>query len=105
MNQSIIKPGIIFYSSWGYEQTNVSFYQVISVIGKCTVAIRKLSNEKCMKNMFAFSCDVMPEKDKFIGESIRKRVSDGGGGPSLKICDSERAYLWDGRPKFTSSYA
>ena len=29
-----ISVGDIFVSSWGYEQTNVTFYQVLSVHGK-----------------------------------------------------------------------
>lgn len=29
-----IKVGDLFYSSWGYDQTNVDFYQVIAVKGK-----------------------------------------------------------------------
>lgn len=29
-----VSVGDVFVSSWGYEQTNVTFYQVISVHGK-----------------------------------------------------------------------
>ncbi|HCN5512602.1 TPA: hypothetical protein N6023_004603 [Escherichia coli] len=34
-----VSVGDIFVSSWGYEQTNVTFYQVLSVHGKKTVTV------------------------------------------------------------------
>ncbi len=37
-----ISVGDIFVSSWGYEQTNVTFYQVLSVHGKKTVTVREI---------------------------------------------------------------
>jgi len=35
--------GDVFYSSWGYEQTNVNFYQLISKKGKSTLVFRELN--------------------------------------------------------------
>lgn len=37
-----VSVGDVFASSWGYEQTNVSFYQVVSVHGKKTVMVREI---------------------------------------------------------------
>ena len=37
-----IKEGSIFYSSWGYDQTNIDFYQVVKATAK-TVWLRKLN--------------------------------------------------------------
>ncbi|HCB5058448.1 TPA: hypothetical protein M0F96_004014 [Salmonella enterica subsp. enterica serovar Paratyphi C] len=37
-----VSVGDIFVASWGYEQTNVSFYQVISLHGKTTVTVREI---------------------------------------------------------------
>ena len=105
MNKEVIKPGVIFYSSWGYEQTNVSYYQVVSVIGKCTVEVRELSQVECTKKYTAFSGLSMPKKDHFKSDSFRKRVLQRESGPTLKICDFEHAYLWDGKPQYVSSYA
>ena len=36
-----VSVGDVFVSSWGYEQTNVTFYQVLSVHGKKTVTVRE----------------------------------------------------------------
>lgn len=106
MDKSIIKPGVIFYSSWGYEQTNVSFYQVISTVGKCTVEIRKLSKTNCTDKLTNFYGKTMPNKNQFNGELFRKRVLNGiDDKPFIKINDFERAYLWDGEPLRYSTYA
>jgi hypothetical protein len=34
-----VSVGDVFASSWGYEQTNVGFYQVISTHGKKTLTL------------------------------------------------------------------
>lgn len=38
-----VSVGDIFVSSWGYEQTNVTFYQVLSVHGKKTVTVARFA--------------------------------------------------------------
>jgi hypothetical protein len=37
--------GDIFYSVWGYEQTNVDFWQVVELKGKQTAVIREIRAE------------------------------------------------------------
>ena len=41
-NNGTVSVGDVFVSSWGYEQTNVNFYQVISVHGKKTVTVQEV---------------------------------------------------------------
>ncbi|MHO45241.1 hypothetical protein D9E76_24655 [Escherichia coli] len=41
-NNGTVSVGDVFVSSWGYEQTNVNFYQVISVHGKKTVTVQEI---------------------------------------------------------------
>lgn len=41
-SNGIVKVGHVFVSQWGYEQTNVTFYQVISLHGKQTVCVREI---------------------------------------------------------------
>ena len=38
--------GDIFYSSWGYDQTNVDFYQVVALKGKHTIVLRRNKAKK-----------------------------------------------------------
>lgn len=105
MNKCNITPGMIFYSSWGYEQTNVSFYQVVKLSGKTSVVVREISETRCTKDNFDFYGHVMPNRDQFIGDEMRKRINIDFDEPSIKISDYERAYLWDNQPKYVSSYA
>ena len=43
-----VRLGDIFSTSWGYEQTNVNFFQVIALIGKKSVRVREV-NPKIIK--------------------------------------------------------
>jgi len=36
--------GDILYESWGYDQTNVNYYQVVACKGKCMVQVRPISS-------------------------------------------------------------
>lgn len=41
-NKYGVKVGDIFSASWGYEQTNVDFFQVIALVGECSVRVREV---------------------------------------------------------------
>lgn len=59
--------GDIVYTSWGYEQTNLDFYQVVETRGKATVVVRPIASET-IKTTSWCSEDRRPVKDAFIGE-------------------------------------
>jgi hypothetical protein len=65
------KIGDILYDSWGYEQTNIDFYQVTNISDK-SVWIREISSEMVPGTQGHDSSNVRPLKDHFIGEEIRK---------------------------------
>ena len=44
-NKYGVKVGDYFSASWGYEQTNVDFFQVIALVGECSVRVREVSPE------------------------------------------------------------
>jgi hypothetical protein len=68
-----VKVGDVFYASWGYEQTNIDYYQVVGKKGQ-TLTFRKIGSE-IVKQTGPFSANVRPVKDDFIGEPFKKRVS------------------------------
>lgn len=35
--------GDIFQSTWGYDQTNVDFFQVIELVGTCSARVREVN--------------------------------------------------------------
>ena len=91
--------GHVFVSSWGYDQTNVDFYQVVALRGKTTVVLRKISKVKHSDNCMYGTC--IPVIDEFDGEEFSCRVKE----KSVKIGSSQYAYLWDGKPQNWTAYA
>jgi len=65
------KIGDILYSSWGYEQTNVDFFQVTKV-GDKSVWVRPIASEMVPDTQGHDSSNVRPLKDDFRGEEIYK---------------------------------
>lgn len=68
-----VEVGQIYYYSWGYDQTNIDFFQVIDVKGKVFTisAIRGRQTEKSTGSSMASY--VVPVRDAFKGEPIVKR--------------------------------
>lgn len=102
-----VKVGDFFYSSWGYEQTNIDFYQVTKKTAK-TVWLRPVSS-----NVTATGCMTAvetPKRDHFTSnshvssEGKRCKMQGYGSRPSVRICDYADAYLWTGKPMRSSSY-
>ena len=89
--------GDVLYNSWGYEQTNVDWYQVVEVKAK-SVVIRAIK-----KNFGASGRDCgysQPRRDDFCGEPMLKPLSESG---SLTMRHGA-ATKWDGRAVYESSY-
>lgn len=101
-----LKVGDILYSSWGYDQTNIDWYQVVSVTksGK-SVKIRKLKDKKTSDGDLSMSGKTTPLKNKFDGKEMSKKIQMYGGKPYVKIESYAHAYLWDGKAKSFTSYA
>jgi hypothetical protein len=73
LSNSIVE-GDIFVASWGYEQTNVNFYQVVSKPSSKTAIIREIGYETVETCGWA-SENVRPIKDSFIGEEEKHRLN------------------------------
>ncbi len=68
-----VKVGDIFYTSWGYDQTNVDFYKLIELKGK-TGTFQELSSEVVEGTEGYMSCEVIPG-ETFIGEPFKSRFT------------------------------
>jgi hypothetical protein len=88
-----LKVGDILYSSWGYDQTNIDFYQVVEV-GDKTVKIRKVQQKVVSEGRGSES--VVASPDHFVGPAMVKRVSQGD---CVRIESYASACKWDGHPK------
>ena len=61
-----IHVGDIFYTCWGYDQTNYDFYQVVALKGKHTLVLRE---NKCVSAMCGdYNGYIRPIRDSFRGE-------------------------------------
>lgn len=94
-----LKVGDILVSSWGYEQTNIDFYEVVEVKGAATVVIRELAQTREPTEWEQGRA--MPVPGEYIGEPMLKRS---GPDNSVRIASYAHAYKWDGRPRSYSSY-
>lgn len=94
--QPTAKVGDILYASWGYEQTNVDFYEVVEVSGQ-SATIRKISRHVVADH--TYSVDVMPNPGSFVGAPKKKRVQKSRGGKYEIKVNGEYAWLWEGKPK------
>lgn len=95
-----LQVGAILVSSWGWEQTNVDFFQVIAVRGKL-VDIRELAQNRTHDgDMTGYA---MPIPDRFIGEVITgKRPTSGN---SVRIKSFAIARPWGGCRERWTAYA
>jgi hypothetical protein len=66
------KVGDILYNSWGYEQTNIDWYQVVAVKGK-TVTLRPIVGE-VFEHDSAMSGWTKPKPSNWGGPPFRKTL-------------------------------
>jgi hypothetical protein len=104
------KLGDVLVNSWGYEQTNVDFYQVVEVTGK-SVVLREIGSETVNDNAQGLSIPTqsmadyrVARRDKFTSdETVTKRVRWSSGEPCVSM-DHGHCGLWDGAPEYCSYY-
>jgi len=98
--------GDILSCSWGYDQTNVDFYQVLAVTAK-GLTMQEIEAEAVQGsgkgNFMSDSC--VPVKDKFVGEPMRKRVGFYDNSAYVTVNGYKSASLWNGEPQRRSFYA
>lgn len=103
-----IKVGDVFYESWGYEQTNIDFWQVTALKGKTQIVLHAISS-KTVKDIGFCSIMVKPIKNAwtkhYAGEKITKKVQ---GTIENPYCSAEHGILclttWDAEHNETSYY-
>lgn len=93
-----LEVGHILYTSWGYDQTNTDFYQVIALKGETMVLVQKMA-ASCDETGF-MSGKTLPA-EKLLGKPIACKVTNG---TSITV-DGHAAWIWNGTPKAVSWYA
>lgn len=91
------KVGDILYSSWGYDQTNIDFYEVTAV-GSKSIKIREI--EQRVASATPGSDMVVPVPGHFKGSEMLKIVSPRG---TVRLTSYSSARPWDGTPKYQTA--
>jgi len=104
-----VKIGDVFYTSWGYDQTNVEFFQVVGFTpSKKSVRLKEINKE--YKETGYMSGVSFPQRDSFKDQNIKtKRLDIGSYEPSVRIDNVRYAWLLNKEREqmglHTSSYA
>lgn len=101
MGENGFKVGDVVSYSWGYDQTNVDFFEVVAVTAK-TVTVREVKKATTENGFMCGS--TVPVPGAYVGEPKRKRVCGTPEEPRLSM-DYGTARKWDGKPERCSWYA
>lgn len=94
-----VQVGDIYRTCWGYDQTNVEFFEVVEVKGKHAV-LREIAQASVDDGMGCERC--VPQSGAFLepryqgddrGQPIRRLIQDG----HIKICNVRAAWPWGKR--------
>lgn len=93
-----LRVGDILYSSWGWEQTNIDFYQVIAIRGSA-VDLRQLDQRTTEDSYMCGTTVPLPDVSRArpIRTVCRKNY--------IRIDSYRTAWKWDGQPLRCSWYA
>ena len=104
-DKALVKVGDIFYNSWGYDQTNIDWYQVVEVspTGK-TCKVRRIAGDIKGGAGNSMAGYTTPVKNKFSGPPIQKKIRVSGKEVNLPFKHGWTP-KWDGKPQYVSWYA
>ena len=97
--------GDVLVSSWGYDQTNVDFYQVVAVTPRMITMRPIVARMESADG--GWTGQALPCPGYFVGDqTLRRKVHpQGQAGYWVSVNDVAGARLWDGLPANYSSYA
>ncbi len=85
--------GTVLHCSWGYDQTNCDFYEVIDKKGQ-TVTLRPIAG-KDVGPSSGMATRLQPQPGQFTGEAFKKRITEYGVSfkhGSARPVDPERSF-------------
>lgn len=100
-----VQVGDIYRTSWGYDQTNVEFFEVVAVKGQYAT-LREIAQAREGGGPTGYR--VVPQSGEYLkprfegddaGQPIRRLIQDG----YIKICDVRHAWPWGKRDPITGT--
>lgn len=70
-----LKVGDIVHTCWGYDQTNSDFYQVVAMVGNCSVSVRPIRASVEETGFMCGTATAIP--NEFCGPATTRRVRYG----------------------------
>ena len=67
-----LEVGDILRSSWGYDQTNIDYFVVLELVGKCSVKVAEIG-QKRYGDGFGGNSKCVPDVENIIGEPVVKK--------------------------------
>lgn len=98
------KVGEIYVNSWGFDQTNVDYYQVVAVKGK-TATLQAICSQTVEGTEGFMSCQVRPVPNSFCGESFTKRIQGYNGQAYFSFSYGGCSLVKEGQTNYCSWYA
>ena len=113
-NKFGVKVGDLFYASWGYEQTNVDFFQVIELVGATSVRVREvyppMIKEDAVSGMsadrtYSLTKELLPpanhsvfidDQEKGDLKRLKSYAADGISNPQFNLSSFASAYYCEG---------
>nr|DAU26441.1 MAG TPA: hypothetical protein [Caudoviricetes sp.] len=96
-----LREGDILASSWGWEQTNVSFYKVVKAT-PTGVRVRPMRTQRVEKGfMSGIAYPIIGSED--ASEEFFRRVDPRDN--MIRVCSYEFAGKWNGKEMYCSWYA
>ena len=80
-----LKVGDVLRSSWGYDQTNIDYYEVTALIGEHIIKARPIATESVETEWLQGKC--VPVPNNFTGPAKRYRPTEGN---AVKV----RSFAW-----------
>lgn len=114
-----VKVGDIYYASWGYDQTNLNFFQIVALVGKYSVKVREVNlmvketehhSDMARDVSFNLAPAILPQRSNstFLSgnpDGDIKRVGIVNGEPYINLCSYASAYPYKGEKLYESWYA
>ena len=97
-----VEVGTIYRASWGYDQTNIDYYEVVKTTPKM-IELRPIAAERTPGEAYASEW-VEPIPGRYTGPALRRRVL-AGSRDAVGINSFIIAQPWNGQPSTATSYA
>ena len=96
--------GDIWYSSWGYEQTNIDWY-LVTKVSKCFVWLTPIGSNRTETGFM--QGQTTPRPGCYCGKASKHKFARSGYKNEFycSLNSYSNAYEWDGKPKRYSTYA